>query len=129
MTQTEAVFQACEELDVLTSVPTLQNRAEAIYGGDINYTAVVNYRTKYKKTLKIKSDCRMNGKKGQWRRDMRNDHTASLKQVKRLNHYFKLKRPTIMSFINLMGDGSDMFHSVEQVKNAVAELVELKQVA
>jgi len=60
---------------------------------------------------------------------MRNDHTASLKQVKRLNHYFKLKRPTIMSFINLMGDGSDMFHSVEQVKNAVAELVELKQVA
>jgi len=71
----------------------------------------------------------MNGRKGQWRRDMQNDHTASLKQVKRLSHYLKLKRHTVTSLLVLMGEGTEMFHSVEQVKNAMSELVDLQKAA
>jgi hypothetical protein len=129
MTQREAVFQACADLDVRSSVATLLNASERLYGGDITYQAAVSFRCEYRKLHGIKTDCRKNGKKGQWRRDMKNDHTASLKQVKRFNHYFKLKRPSITSFLNLMGSGSEMFHSVEQVINAVADLVELRKAA
>jgi len=129
MTQREAVFQACEDLDVRSSVPTLLNAAERIYGGDITYQAAVSYRCEYRKLHGIKTDCRKNGKKGQWRRDMKNDHTASLKQVKRLHHFLKLKRPSVSSLVALMGDGSEMFHSVEQIKNAIAEFNELRKVA
>lgn len=129
MTQYDAVCQACRELDVRTSVPTLQARAESLYGGSIHYCTVVQYRCLYKKKHKVKSDCRMLGRRGQWRRDMHNDHLATLAQVKRLNHYFGLKRPQIQSFLNLLGDGSEKFHSVEQLTNAVQELVGLRVAA
>jgi hypothetical protein len=129
MTQVDAVFQACRELDVRTSVATLQARAEYLYGDSIHYNAVVSYRSRYRKKYKVKSDCRMLGRKGQWRRDMQNDHVATLAQVKRLNHYFGLKRPQIQSLLNLLGDGTERFHSVEQLTNAVGELVGLRQAA
>lgn len=129
MTQREAVWAACDELDVRTSLNTLQGRAQQLYGGEIHLSACCTYRGEYRKANKLKVDCRTYGSKGQSRRDMLNDHAASLKQVKRFNHYFGLKRPTIQSFLNLMGQGSERFHSVEQIVNAVAELVELKKVA
>lgn len=129
MTQLEAVFQACEELDVRTSGKTLQARAGAIYGDSIHYCTVIAYRSKYRKQYKIKADCRHYGQKGQWRRDMHNDHMATLPQVKRLNHYFTLKRPQVQALINLIGNDKDKFHSVEQLVNAVSELAELRKVA
>jgi hypothetical protein len=129
MTQREAVWAACEELDVRTSLNTLQGRAQQLYGGEIHVSACCTYRGEYRKANKLKVDCRTYGKRGQSRRDMQNDHTASLKQVKRLNYFSKLKRPSMTSLLNLLGEGGDMFHSVEQMRNAIADYQELKQAA
>ena len=127
MTIREAVYQACEELDVHSSMNELVKAASIIYGHPLNKGTVQIYRCNYRKANKLNVDCRTY--KGQPRRNMLNDERHTLDQVKRLHHYFGLKRPTIASFKNLIGDGREQFHSVVQLVNAIDDLVAFRAVA
>lgn len=122
-----AVYQACEELNVRTSLNELVKKASIIYGKSLNRGTVQVYRSDYRRLHKIKVDCRTY--KGQPRRNMLHDERHTLSQVKRLHHYFKLKRPTITHFKALIGDGKERFHSVDQLINAVNDLIVLRAAA
>jgi len=123
-----AVYQACDELGVRTSLRELWHQSCIIAGKPLNRLTVGVYRNAYKKAKKIKNvDCRTY--RGQPRRNMLNDGMATLGQVKRIKHVLGLKRVLPESILNLLGDGKDQFHSIEQLRNAVSELIELRKVA
>jgi len=60
---------------------------------------------------------------------MLNDDRATLAQVKRIKHLLGLRRVLPESIINLLGNGPEMFHSIEQLRNAVNDLIELRNAA
>ena len=123
MTIREAVFQACDELGTRTSTNELYHRAAIIYGATFAKASAAIYRCHYRKAKRIKGDNRTY--KGQPRRNMLNDNTATLAQVKRIKHILSLRRVLPESILNLLGD----FHSVEQLRNAVNDLIELRNAA
>ncbi len=127
MTVKDAVYQACEQLGVRTSRKELWKAASLIAGETLNILSVGVYRNHYKKDNKIKVDCRTY--KGQPRRNMLNDDRATLPQVKRIKHLLGLRRVLPESIINLLGNGPDAFHSIEQLRNAVNDLIELRNAA
>lgn len=128
MTVKEAVYQACDEIGTRSSLKELWSRASLIAGETLNRNSVQQYRYWYRKEKRIKNvDCRTY--KGQPRRNMLNDNVATLGQVKRIKHVLGLKRVLPESLLNLLGDGKDSFHSVEQLRNAIEELIELRNVA
>jgi len=124
----QAVYQACEELGQRTSIDELHRRAMLLYGYTFPRGTAQVYRSTYRKVKKIKNvDCRTYD--GQPRRNMLNDDVATLPQVKRIKHVLGLKRVLPESLLNLLGDGKDSFHSVQQLRNAVNDLIELRAAA
>lgn len=123
----DAVYQACEQLGTRTSTTELWKLACVIAGETLNRNSVYQYRCVYRKENRIKVDCRTY--KGQPRRNMLNDDLATLQQVKRIKHLLGLRRVLPESIINLLGEGKDGFHSIDQLRNAVEELIALRQAA
>lgn len=124
----DAVYQACEQVGTRTSLVELWKAASLIAGETLNRSSVQQYRHNYRKEKRIKNDdCRTY--KGQPRRNMLNDNLATLQQVKRIKHVLGLRRVLPHSLLNLLGEGKDAFHSIDQLRNAVEELIALRQEA
>jgi len=114
MTQREAVFQAIEDgIGSLSKVPVLKRAAEDIYGYEIAYTAVVTYRSEWRKENKIQQDARTH--KDVFRRNMLDDNEYTSKQVERGIEYFKKMWPKEDDLLRLIGSGKGAFHSVHQL--------------
>ena len=123
----EAVFQVCDELGTRTSVEEIYRKAMLLCGYKMAKGTVQIYRCHYRKEKRIDTDCRTY--RSQPRRNMLNDNLATLPQVKRIKHVLGLKRVFPESLLNLLGTGKDSFHSVEQLRNAVNDLIELRAAA
>ena len=120
-----AIIQAIEELGTKTSVPVLKSRAEVIAGTYVSYVYVVKVRGDYRRENGDSGDNRTY--KGQPRRNMLNDHTANLHQIKRIATFCNKGRPTPESIASLLGVGTpNAFHSVEQLSNAVSDMANLQ---
>ena len=123
----EAVYAALEDLDVRSSVHTLQVQAGVYLGSPVGYQQAVQYRLEYRKLVgKQHVDCTTNA--GQPRRDMRNDNIANTPQLKRLARFFQKSDPTPAQLRRLLEgkNGSNAFHSIPQLANACKRLKELQ---
>ncbi len=123
MSQRQAIFQALEKLRDQTSISTLQREAELIYRSPITGSAVSLARAQWRKENEIQRDNRTY--EGQPRRDMLNDHRTDLPQVKRISKFVS-QNGNLNALLSLISDGGGCCHSIEQLRNAVKDYLELQ---
>jgi hypothetical protein len=123
----EAIQEACLKIGFRSSVPDLQEQAEAIYGGPVDCTYCSVVRNQYGKYL-AKKDPKKYGDlanldrrtyEGQFRRNMLNDQRVTATQLARWRHFNSLQRRTAAATRRLIGEGEDKIHSIEHFVTVV----------
>jgi len=107
MTQREAIFKACEELNVRSSLPEVSAAASRHYGSFVHPNTCCKFRQEYRKKKKLKVDCRTYS--GQPRRNMLNDKECTLPQLERLNLFFRRTKVAPAQLYAVIGEGKDKF--------------------
>ena len=124
MKQIDAVFLAIIEIGDGSSLPALQERASEIYGKQISYGNTCQARLVYRKRVGKVRDCRtLKDQKG---RDERDAFQVNKAQLKRLFNFEATKNPTANDVLKLVGTKNSPFHSIDQLRNAIAGVKKLK---
>lgn len=118
----KSVFEALDQIGDGTDRAVLVRQSSIIHGRPLNGGTVWQYRTEWRKQHGSNRDNRTY--EGQPRRNMLNDNHLELKQVKALSKFFqqtRLNPATLLTFLK-----TNDFHSLEQVANGVATMLEIQ---
>lgn len=124
MTQYQAVVNALDILGDRTSLAELCKVASREYGGRISASAASKARAKWRLENNVENhDCRTY--EGQPRRNMLNDAKVELPQVRRIRKFVD-QGGNLSVLATLINEGGGCFHSVDQLRFAVKEFIELQ---
>lgn len=126
LTQQKAVEKAIECVGDQTQLSVLALEAARFYGRTIDDKVVGMYRSKWRRKNRINRDNRTYT--GQPRRNMLNDKVVDLPQIRRINAFMRTCR-SLNPLNALLASGTGEFHSIEQLRLAIAELAELRRAA
>lgn len=118
----ETVLAVLDQFGDQTSIAVIAQRVATEMQRSVTHASVGNYRKEWRRNKDSKNDCRTYA--GQPRRNMLNDHDWNNQHVKRVMKFFDKKAFDVLTA--LFADGIGQFHSIDQLKNCVETIQELK---